>query len=273
MTHREFAPDPILRRDIRSFWMIEETPEEFNRDPVVPDSYTELVISVGAPIILAEMNGVRTELPRIFFTQIQKDPINLKAQGDAQFLAVSFYPWTAHALFDLPDPENQDMIIMLDGQWQRLAQSIAEAVQHSGYEEGLARLQQFMIDAYCRTLPDITPVRSAGEQLYASKGQFDMDQLAQDSCLSLRQLERRFKQLTGVTPKSLARLIRFEATRNRLFYDPTMSILDLVHEFGYTDQAHLTHEFKAFMRKTPGQFVRHMLNYPRTIEVGFLQYA
>jgi AraC-like DNA-binding protein len=263
----------MLRRDIRAFWMLDETQEEFNRDPVVPDSYTELVINCGAPIVLAEMDGVQTELPRVFFTQLQKGPIRLQAQGDAQFIAVSFYPWTAHALFDLPDPESQDMIISPDGQWQRLAKSIQEAVLHSGYEEGLARLQQFMTDAYCRTLPDISPVRSAGEQLYASKGQSDMDQLAQDSCLSLRQLERRFKQLTGVTPKSLARLIRFESARNRLFFDPTLSILDLVHEFGYTDQAHLTHEFKNFMRLTPGQFVTHMLNYPRTIEVGFLQYV
>ena len=67
--------------------------------------------------------------------------------------------------------------------------------------------------------------------------------------------ERRFKYLTGVTPKTMARLIRFETICYTLYSNPMRRATDLAHEFGYTDQAHFIHDFKAFAVLTPGEFM------------------
>jgi AraC-like DNA-binding protein len=58
--------------------------------------------------------------------------------------------------------------------------------------------------------------------------------------------------------KTLARTIRFEAVRNRLIFEPDASLTDLAYEFGYTDQAHFIDDFKAFIDKTPGEYVAEM---------------
>lgn len=82
-----------------------------------------------------------------------------------------------------------------------------------------------------------------------------MDTLASQNALSASQFERRFKFLTGVTPKTMARLIRFESIRNMLIINPLRRATDLAQDFGYTDQAHFIHDFKAFATLTPSEFV------------------
>jgi hypothetical protein len=37
------------------------------------------------------------------------------------------------------------------------------------------------------------------------------------------------------------------------------NLTDLAYEFGYTDQAHFIHDFKAFTNKTPREFAAEML--------------
>ncbi len=71
--------------------------------------------------------------------------------------------------------------------------------------------------------------------------------------ISQRQLRRLFKYYIGTTPKSFAKVVRFQnilkskpstqsLRRNKLFYD-----------FGYFDQAHFIKEFKKFYGVTPSK--------------------
>jgi AraC-like DNA-binding protein len=102
-------------------------------------------------------------------------------------------------------------------------------------------------------------VRAAAQLLYHTKGQFRVAELANRCHTSARQLERKFDEATGVSPKTLARAIRFEAIRSRLMFQPDANLTDLAYEFGYTDQAHFIHDFKAFTDKTPSAFAAEML--------------
>jgi len=93
-----------------------------------------------------------------------------------------------------------------------------------------------------------------------------MAAIAARAYLSPSQLERRFRQLTGVSPKTFARLVRFEAVRDSLFMDPAYPPAKVAHDFGYTDQAHFIHDFKAFAGRTPGALMAQLQ------EAEFLQY-
>src|SRR4029453_4372716 len=100
---------------------------------------------------------------------------------------------------------------------------------------------------------------AAAKLLYSTKGQFRVAELADRCNLSARQLERQFDETTGVSPKTLAGTIRFEAIRSRLMFEPEANLTDLAYEFGYADQAHFIHDFKAFTNKTPSEFAAEML--------------
>ena len=143
----------------------------------------------------------------------------------------------------------------LDSTWQAFGKSIYATVQHAGYEEAMYKLQEYVCDIANRPPHDLHAIRRATNQLYASAGQVRMNELATQMALSTSQFERRFKFLTGVTPKTMARLIRFETIRNVLIVNPLRRTADLAQDFGYTDQAHFIHDFKAFATLTPGEFV------------------
>ncbi len=72
--------------------------------------------------------------------------------------------------------------------------------------------------------------------------------------LSLRQLERRFKAQVGMTPKYYQRLMRIRAAIAAIRQNPMVSLADLAVESGYSDQAHMTREFRQLAKMTPKQY-------------------
>lgn len=72
--------------------------------------------------------------------------------------------------------------------------------------------------------------------------------------LSLRQLERRFRATTGLTPKQFARIRRVRATAITLLQDKEKNWAARATEMGFADQSHLTREFVAVTGRSPVPF-------------------
>lgn len=71
--------------------------------------------------------------------------------------------------------------------------------------------------------------------------------------ISERQLERRFLERIGITPRRFARLRRFERAVARL---ERGTLTDAALEAGFYDQSHFIREFRAFAGTTPGAWRR-----------------
>ena len=69
--------------------------------------------------------------------------------------------------------------------------------------------------------------------------------------VSSTHLAQRFKELIGVTPKRLARTFRFTGTVFSLNPAGPIDWAELAFGAGYFDQAHFSHEFRAFTGLTP----------------------
>lgn len=72
--------------------------------------------------------------------------------------------------------------------------------------------------------------------------------------LSTRTAQRRFLQRTGLTRSAIEQIER--ARRATLLLRQGHSILDVVFEAGYYDQAHLTRSLKHLVGQTPAQIIR-----------------
>lgn len=68
--------------------------------------------------------------------------------------------------------------------------------------------------------------------------------------LSLRQFERKFKKITGFSPKHFHRISRFEKATDTC-RQANLKMTDIAYRFGYFDQAHFTKDFKQFSGFTP----------------------
>jgi hypothetical protein len=72
--------------------------------------------------------------------------------------------------------------------------------------------------------------------------------------MSIRSLQHRFLQATGLTHKTIKQISRARSAVSLL--EQGTPILDTAFELGYFDQAHLTNSLKRFIGRTPTQITR-----------------
>lgn len=94
----------------------------------------------------------------------------------------------------------------------------------------------------------------AREGLIARDGVLDAILQGQAQDMSLRSVQRRFLQTTGLTQSYLRQIER--ARHAAALLQQGVPILETVYEAGYTDQPHLTKSLKYLIGQTPAQIVR-----------------
>ena len=108
-------------------------------------------------------------------------------------------------------------------------------------------------------------------QLADSHGALRVEPLMDETGWSRRHVTERFRRQLGVSPKTYARLRRFEhakALLSALPSTPDRTVTDVAIGAGYYDQSHLIRDFTAMGGITPGAFVATLDRVP---EVRFVQ--
>jgi AraC-like DNA-binding protein len=256
MRYDLFEPLPALQQDIHAFWVQEKTSTSFDRQILFPDSYVELIIQIGSSCIWELETGEQIEVPHANIVGLQKGPLRVRTANDFHAIGIHLFAWGARALvgkqINLDAPYTP-----LDSRWQNFARELEWTTHRYGYAGAVEQLQQYVSEMYCRASVDTAVVRTAGKLLHETHGQLGIHDLADQCYLSASQLQRRFKDLIGISPKTYARLIRFEAVRDRLLDNPAYPVIDLAGEFGFADQAHFIRDFKAFTSQTPRPFAAY----------------
>jgi transcriptional regulator GlxA family with amidase domain len=95
------------------------------------------------------------------------------------------------------------------------------------------------------------PIAAASRMMAKAGGQMRVDALVSMSGLSARQFERRFRTQVGTGPKRYARILRFSRALRLRHANPQTPWTTIAHETGFTDQAHMIHEFHALSGERP----------------------
>lgn len=103
-------------------------------------------------------------------------------------------------------------------------------------------------------------VMNAIYKILNSKGNIRIKELADYASVSSRQLERLFKETTGISPKQLADLVRYQYLWQDIIYCKDFDIQDAVLKYGYCDQAHLLNDFRNYHTMTPIEAKTFALN-------------
>jgi AraC-like DNA-binding protein len=91
-------------------------------------------------------------------------------------------------------------------------------------------------------------LQSVINDIHSTNGQISIYELSKRNFTTVRQLERNFKKLIGLSPKEYSSIIRFQNAMNKIKdSNQKQSLLDIAFECGYYDHSHLTNEIK---RKT-----------------------
>lgn len=270
MSLRYYAPQGWSHPYIRSFSILEESQAVFNKRIILPDSYPELIINLGSHLFWEMGNSTKIKLPRAFLVWAQIRPIKIYASGSCHVIGVNLDAWGLRLLVDEQIDLSKTPIIPLGDNWLGLPHLLQATIRSRGDIEVLATLEQFVSDYSPRASTDAT-IREVVELIYTTNGRRNVNELAAHCYLSVSQLERRFKYFTGLSPKTLARLVRFDHTCSGLLNATSSRLTDLAYEMGYFDQAHFNREFKAFTGRSPRQVRAYLSRL--VADADFLQYS
>lgn len=139
-----------------------------------------------------------------------------------------------------------------------LEREVSSALRNDVADEKLVSLVD---DALARHVP---PARQASEdttelaELVASDRSIRrVDELAEQAAMSVRQLQRRFADHVGVSPKWVIRRYRLYDAAEQAARNDDVDWAALAAELGYADQAHLVRDFADAVGETPQRYARH----------------
>lgn len=257
MPYLEFQPDARLSQLVRAYWQMDEY-REFGQEEhrFIPDRLVQLTFYAGSTWRGSLSGGDLAPLPSASLRGLTLTPQRAVSPGSTKALGVELYPWAARQLFGW-----DFTMSTLDLSLQRplLARAVSALLRLNAWDEARQLVEDWLLGLLLERGHELSAGARAAGQLYTSLGQVRIGTLAEAFNLSQRQLERQFVAEVGVNAKTLARLIRFEEVRNRLWLYPNVSLAQLAYKLGFADQAHLTREFRAMTFMTPrsfGQFVR-----------------
>ena len=174
--------------------------------------------------------------------------------GRSDGMQVNLSPPAAHALFRVSMSTLAGRIVDFEDLLGRRAVRLVEQLQEqSSWAERFAVLDATLTTWLSDTSPRSPAVSWAHARLRTSHGRVRVSSLAEELGWSRKRLAARFREEVGLTPKAVARVLRFEravelAERSDLGWGR------LARECGYYDQAHLINEFRAISGCTPGTF-------------------
>jgi AraC-like DNA-binding protein len=176
----------------------------------------------------------------------------VRIEQDFGVFGVFLYAYTIPGLFGIAATEITNQLPDLYAVAGNEAKEIEERVMSStNVYERIKTVCEFLIkrlSQYRRS-----EIIKAVQYIYALKGMVDIDKVASESFLSVRQFERKFKEYCGFAPKKFSRIVRFNSLISNYKLKKN-SLTQVAYDFGYYDQSHFIEEFKEFSGINPRSF-------------------
>lgn len=251
--HREIESPAELQSLIKCFWY---TSIDFSKDQscfeVMPDGYAEIIFYFGSACSI-KREGQLQLLPSPFIMGLLNQPVILHADSRIEVVGIRCFPWTLSNVLGLPAVLNGPRVFQHP--IAQLQQALSECVRVARVNDALALLKEYFLHGRSSIATDNILLK-AGRAMRNAGGTLPVSDIAGQAHATVRTLQRKFKQSSGHTVKDVTALMRFEQVRNRLWFYPKSNLAALAHELGYTDQSHLSKEFKRYSGSTPAAFAR-----------------
>ncbi len=224
-------------------------------DKFFPRPYISIIFHFLNPAMISGENAIKLE--PFFVAPIIPQAINLEFKGKMDTFAITCKATVFSRLFNI------DMSPIL-----KRSINLPKPVFHPLWE-AMARLSSTVdrIAYFTQFIHAVQPVPyipDAVDVLYdkiIEKGiSTPLKEIIQECSASKSTLLRKFVKRTGVSPKTLARIVRLDYLWTKIRDGNTVNYQELVFHGNYFDQSHFINDFTAIIGETPGYFFNRNLN-------------
>jgi AraC-like DNA-binding protein len=270
MQHQEFEPPEELQDTIKCFWYNRrDSGEQQSGFEVQPDGYAEIIFHFGSGCSISSNGGLQ-QLPSPFMMGLLNQPALFYTKNRLEIIGIRCFPWTVFDLLEL-EP-GKDRVRIFEHPIAQLQPALDKCIRVGNIDEALTQVKQYLLNARSRVSTS-SMLFKAGVAMREANGTMPVSEVAAAAHATVRTLERNFKQSSGYSVKDVSGLIRFEQARNQLWLNPNANLAGLAHELGYTDQSHLSREFKRYSGTTPAAFARKAIKEKPVVSNNFVAFV
>ncbi len=257
VSYWEIAPHPALRDWVKCYWVLrKQYASPVIWESILPDGCIDLIFYSGGAFYSGRELAV--PLPNGALIGPLNQPLSLFSQQQITTFGVRFFSYGLYPFLRLSPSEivNQiaDVRFLFDG----IVAPVAEMMAETNPNQIARNLDDLLFGRLAVDTYDAQFVKAASRLIGQHAETASIGDIAAQMGTTPRTLQRKIGQVTGFSPKMLARIIRFNRLKNDLMHQPFCDLTALAYRYAYFDQAHFIHGFRQFTGVTPSAFIRQV---------------
>jgi AraC-like DNA-binding protein len=252
MTVNTYTPSDILKPFIRNYLVIESNYGLINR--VLPDTSLVMAFRYKGDVNYTS-GGIVTDLSASSISGLRRSARLINYSAGAATILVLFKEAAATSFLKVPLHELfEDNVPLYNFISRQKLTEIEERL--SAAKNNFARInliEQLLCSRICDNREDKL-VLAAIQKINKAKGFYKMKELAGTLNISQDAFEKRFRKVTGASPKHFSSIIRLRSIISA--GKQQQSLTELAYDAGYFDQSHFNKNFRLFTGQTPSGFFK-----------------
>lgn len=261
---KEYKPSHRLSDFIETYWI-----GTFNvkRDTnfsqhVVPNGCIELILHISHDhCMLNKFGNSFYKSPPHTLLGIYSKPYIVKFSAPVNAFGIRFYPDGFRNILGVPPAkflsnyeDGSDVV------GKKLGELLSRIQEEDQIESMLQHADLFFLHHLAKNQKNHDYTHLAMKIIRRENGIINFEKLTEKVPISLRQLQREFRNTYGITITEYIRLSRLNAIHKYMLMN-NANLSELAHHLEFTDQSHFIREFRYYMGMPPKKFIRRRQHY------------
>ncbi|MDQ0492329.1 helix-turn-helix domain-containing protein [Paenibacillus brasilensis] len=221
---------------------------------LLAEETVERVLPDGCTDILLEYDPVSKRQEISYCGTFTHPFVSTRQAGtETRIFAVRFFPGGAHYFHGMPTHLFTGGLFRLEDIWPENIEIISERIfEARDFNERVRVMDEYLIQLLLRRRTnDCDLMKNLLHRIFVSSGGMSVKELAEREAISERQLNRKFGQWIGISPKKFSEVVRFQSVLHSIQSGDPLDWTELALKHSFFDQAHLIRDFRRFYGDSP----------------------
>ncbi len=236
MEYKEYIPSIKLNSIVDTIWLATNFNQEIE-SRIIPDGHIDVIFELDKETYNYSKNEIRVSGMMTTYKKVT-------SKKNSQTIGVRFKAGQFNTISNIPVSELKNETLSASDIFPHISYSILDKlVECENQFEKIALVNDFITNIIQWNKVNKNKLElSVCKSIETNFQDIDLAKIAKEHFISLRQLERRFKAIVGVTMKEYHAITRFKNTIDCMATNPKTSLLHVAFDNGYFDHSHLTKE-------------------------------
>ncbi|MCR6109129.1 AraC family transcriptional regulator [Bacillus sp. A301a_S52] len=259
-SYTEIAPSEALRPYVSCYWYSEPEWDNVNsKVQIFSGSTIDRVIPDGCCDILFE-HYIAHNTYHVRYCGLMEQPfvVTYAMENSVRRFGIRFFPGGAYGVIQTPLSCLKNQLCELDALLPRSDRTAAEQLFAEESLLGKVRFAEAFLLSLLRweRVETDNTMKNVLYHIFRSRGSAQITSIAKKEAISTRQLNRKFQNWIGVTPKKFSEIIRFQAMVHYIEKSKYIDWAELALAYGFFDQPHMIRDFKRYYGVSPVEAVK-----------------